>query len=169
MFKVDFDFFEESFLPYMYNTVAIIKILEGLTFSKRNYNSVISLNYQLVRYFLEKATKLLHLRLASYITDVEKAFENVHIVGPLRLLELTNVSDKILEPIFQLKKTLRKMTFKNCKDLTNDGLKVLFFSKYWQAKLSIKISSIKLFFVNIKPKKNEKNKNIYIIELRQFY
>ena len=114
----------------MYNTVAIIKILEGLTFSKRNYNSVISLNYQLVRYFLEKATKLLHLRLASYITDVEKAFENVHIVGPLRLLELRYVSDAILEPIFQLKKTLRQLTFTSCTDLTNDGLKVFFLKMF---------------------------------------
>ena len=112
----------------MDHTIApfILKSLEGITFSNQNDSSVMSLNYQVIRYFLERATKLLYLRLADAITDVEKAFENVRIVGPLRLLEFRYVSEVILEPIFQLKKTLRKLTFKSCKDLTNDGLNVFF-------------------------------------------
>ena len=54
--------------------------------------------------------------------DFEKAIDNVHIAGSLRSLRLTSVTDASLEEFFQLKKTLHKLTFKNCKNLTNNGL-----------------------------------------------
>ena len=90
----------------------ILKLLEGITFLNQSHSSMRPLNYQVVRFLMERATKLLDLTLAYAITDVEKSFENVRIVGPLRSLYLTNVPEVILEPIFQLKRTLRKLTLK---------------------------------------------------------
>ena len=71
---------------------------------------------------MEKASKLLCLEFFAEIMDFEKAIDNVHIAGSLRSLRLTSVTDASLEEFFQLKKTLHKLTFKNCKNLTNNGL-----------------------------------------------
>ena len=57
---------------------------------------------------MENARKLLHFSLPE-IMDVEKVFDKVRIVGPLRSICLNNVSDAIVESIFQLKNSLKIM------------------------------------------------------------
>ena len=112
----------------MNRTIAysILKSLEVINFDNESYNSVGPLNHQVVRFILEKATKLRGLRFINDIAEADKAFDNVRIVGPLRRMSLRNVSDATIGTIFQLNNTLRNLTFVYCREITNDGLNVLF-------------------------------------------
>ena len=111
----------------MNRTIApyILNSLEGLTFRNQTHTAIGPLNHQVVRFYMENARKLVNLSL-SEIIDVEKVFDKIRIVGHLRTIHLNNVSDAIVESIYQLKNTLLKLFFYNCKNLTNEGLKVFF-------------------------------------------
>ena len=131
--KVKFEFFDELSPPFMNRTIAplILNSLEGLHFCNQSNSSLGPPNHQVVRFFMERATKLLHLKFFADIMEFEKALDNVRIAGPLRSLQLRNISDTSLEVFFQLKKTLRILLFEFCNDLTNDGLKEHFYRSHF--------------------------------------
>ena len=79
-------------------------------------------DHRVLKYVLEQATKLRKLIILENITDADLAFIDVRIKAPLEMLHLKDVSDASIDGICQLASSLKTLCFKDCEQITNQGM-----------------------------------------------